>query len=235
MNVGPLGRIAAACIAAVAWAGLIVQLAVTFHQNASLPLTLWILFAFFTITTNVLVAVVFLSVAANRTVLRSDGMVGGTMLSILLVGVVYALLLHGLTELSGGSAVANVLLHMVTPVFVPVFWIFFAHKGGLTWRHPLLWAIYPLAYLGYALMRGAATGNYAYPFLNVLRFGWGQVAINAVGIAVVFMLAGFAVVWIDRRMGSRVVDLKTLRLATRGSGPVRELFRFRVSFRGLAR
>jgi hypothetical protein len=198
-----LNRIAAASIAVVAWFGLVVQCAALYNENSSFLLTLWIVLGFFTITTNLLVAAVFTAIAADRTGLRSDGIVGGTMLSILLVGVIYTLLLHGLTELSGGSAVANVLLHMVTPAAVPLFWLFLAHKGGLTWRHPLLWAIYPLAYSAYALVRGAATGNYAYPFMNANQIGWGQTAVNATVIAVCFMLCGFAVVWIDRRLASR--------------------------------
>lgn len=198
-----VSRIAAASVAAIAWAGLIVQCVVLYSQNSSVLLTLWIVLGFFTITTNLLVAVVFTGMAANRTLFGKDWVVGGTMLSILLVGVIYILLLHGLTELSGGSVVANVLLHMVTPVLVPLFWIFFARNGGLSWWHPLLWAIYPLAYLVFALARGAATGKYAYPFMNVLALGWAQTTFNAVCIAVAFMLSGFAIVWIDHRVGSR--------------------------------
>jgi hypothetical protein len=198
-----VSRIGAAIIAAIAWIGLAVQCVAVYHQNSSVLLTLWIVFAFFTITTNLLVAVVFAAIATDRTALRSDGILGGAMLSILLVGVIYALLLHGLTELSGGSAVANVLLHMVTPAAIPLFWIFFARKGALTWRHPLLWAIYPLAYFAYALVRGATTGEYAYPFMNINKIGWGQTATNAAAVAVLFLLCGYAVVWLDRCLAPR--------------------------------
>lgn len=181
----------------IAWAGLAVQFIVSYRQNASALLTLWIVFAYFTVTTNLLVASVFTGIAADRTAFRSGRLVGGMMLFILLVGVIYVLLLHGTSELSGGSAVANVLLHMVTPILVPLFWITFTPKGGLTWRDPLLWAIYPLGYLVYALARGSATGSYAYPFMNVLRLGWRQTALNSALIAVAFLLSGFAVLWID--------------------------------------
>ena len=203
MNVGIAGRIAAACVAITAWVGLGVQCVVLYRENLSVGLTLWILFAFFTITTNLLVAAVFTGVAADRTALRSDGVIAGTMLAILLVGIIYGLLLHGTAELSGGSAVANVILHMVIPVMVPLFWIFFARKGGLNWRHPLWWAIYPLAYLAYALVRGAATGKYPYPFMDVAVLGWQRTALNAAVIAAGFLLSGYAVVWVDRRMAPR--------------------------------
>lgn len=202
MSVGIAGRIFAACIAASAWSGLIVQFA-ELHQANSAAMSLWVMFAFFTITTNVLVAFVFSSIAIDRGRLRSGWIVAGTMLSILLVGVVNALLLWGLLELSGGSALVDKLLHVVTPVCALLFWIFFVRKGGLAWRDPLLWAIYPLAYLVYGIARGVTTGKYAYPFLNVLTLGWPRTAFNALSIAVAFMACGYAVVWIDRRIGSR--------------------------------
>jgi hypothetical protein len=202
MSVGVAGRIFAACIAGAAWIGLIVQFA-DLHRANSAATSLWIMFGFFTILTNVIVGVVFSSIAIGRGVLRSDWIVAGTMLSILLVGVVNALLLWGQLELSGGSALVDKLLHVVTPAAALLFWIFFARKGGLAWRDPLLWAIYPLAYLVYGIARGVTTGKYAYPFLNVLTLGWSRTALNALFIAVAFMLCGYAIVWIDRQIGSR--------------------------------
>ena len=202
MSDGIAGRIFAACIATVAWIGLIVQFAELYRVHSAV-MSLWMMFAFFTITTNVLVAVVFSCIALDRSMLRADWIVAGTTLSILLVGVVNALLLWGLLELSGGSLLVDRLLHVVTPACALLFWIFFARKGGLAWRDPLLWAIYPLAYFAYAIARGVTTGKYAYPFLNVLTLGWSRTALNAFYIAVAFMMCGFAMVWIDRRMGSR--------------------------------
>ena len=204
MRVGPAGRTLAGGIAALAWVGLIVQF-VELHRTNSVLLTLWIMAAFFTITTNLLVAAVFTGLALDRGSLRSDSLVAGTMLSILLVGVVNALLLWGALELSGGSALVDRLLHVLTPALVPLFWIFFAPKGRLRWRDPLLWAIYPLAYLVYGMARGLATGRYAYPFLNVSTLGWPRTALHAFLIAAAFMLCGFAIVWLDHRLGSRAV------------------------------
>ena len=203
MNVGIPGRIFAACIASTAWLGLLVQFSETYSQTSSVPLTLWIIFAYFTITTNVLVGVVFTFIAMNRTALRANWVVAGTMLSIVLVGVITALLLRGALELSGGSPLVDKLLHVATPALTPIFWIFFVHKGGLSWRSPLLWAIYPLLYLVYAIARGVITGAYAYPFLNASSLGWPRTALNAFFIAVGFMVSGYAIVEIDRTIASR--------------------------------
>jgi hypothetical protein len=199
-------RITAFVIAVAALAGLVVQFAVSYSLCGSMSATLWTLIAYFTITTNVIVAAVFTAIAVNRTALRSSWVVAGTMLSIVLVGVIYGFLLHGLVELSGGSQVANVLLHDVAPVLVPIFWVFFTPKGRLTWRDHWKWALYPLFYLAYALVRGAMTSSYAYPFMNVAVIGWRQTAINSAAIAAAFLLSAFAIVWMDQWLGGRATS-----------------------------
>lgn len=201
MNLSTVGRIAAALVAVSAWTGLVVQFVSLYDENSSLLLTLWVLCGYFTITTNLLVALVFTALALQVRILSSGWIVAGTMLCILLVGVVYGLVLHGSMELSGGSVIANALNHMLTPALVPLFWLAFARKGDLSWQHPFWWALYPLAYLAYGLVRGAATGKYAYPFLDVTALSWRRVALNAFVIAVMYMLSGFAIVWVDHLLG----------------------------------
>ncbi len=200
-------RILAAVVAAAAWIGLAVQLAVLLRTN-SFAQSLWMLLAYFTILTNILVAVVFTGIAATRGRLHSYSLVAFTMLSILLVAVVNALLLWGAVELSGLSLLADRLLHVVTPALVLLFWIVAAPKGGLTWRDPLLWAIYPLAYLAYALARGVATHRYAYPFLNAAALGWPRTTLNAVLIGAAFIACSYAVVWIDQRFARSTVAIE---------------------------
>ena len=63
---------------------------------------------------------------------------------------------------------------------------------------PIGWSAYPVAYLLYALVRGQAEHKYPYPFLDVGKIGWTQTALNVGGIALGFILAGFALVWFDR-------------------------------------
>jgi hypothetical protein len=201
MNRDGWARGFAACIAVAAWFGLGVQFAVTYSATGNALTALGTIFGYFTITTNLLVAVVFTCAAIRRESVRS-WVIAGTALSILLVGVTYVLLLHGTIELSGGSQLANQLTHFVTPALGPLFWIFFVPKGTLHWKHPLLWAIYPLAYLLYEMAHGAATGRYAYPFLNVMVLGWERTAVNALLIALGFMACGWAIVWIDGRSKS---------------------------------
>ncbi|RYM12908.1 Pr6Pr family membrane protein [Sphingobium cupriresistens] len=194
-------RAGAGIVALVAIAGLAVQFDATLAQTGSVGETLWTLIRFFTVLANILVAGTLAAVAISVRV--SPRLVGGMLLAILLVGIVYGLLLRGLLSLSGGALLADTLLHKVTPLITPLWWIAFARKGRLGWRDPWVWAIFPALYLPYALLRGMMEGSYAYPFINVAKLGIGQVALNATLMAAGFVAAGYALVWIDRRFSAR--------------------------------
>ena len=59
-------NLGAALVAIVCWAGLAVQFAATFgHQHHLIP-TIWILLRFFTIVTNLLLAIMMTWVAVGR-------------------------------------------------------------------------------------------------------------------------------------------------------------------------
>lgn len=196
------GRAAAALIALICWAGLAIQFSATSADQTGILATLWVLARFFTVITNLLVAVIMTRVAFGAQVPPSA--LGGVTLAILLVGVVYATLLQGLITLSGGAVLADTLLHKVSPVVTVLWWLAFAPHGRLSWSAPFRWCAYPLLYFGYALVRVGIDGKYAYPFMDVGKIGWPQTLINAAVISVAFVLAGLLMVWIDRRpLGSR--------------------------------
>ena len=183
--------------------GLAVQFTATFAQTGSIGASLWVLLRYFTIVANLLVAVVFAGVALRRTRFGSPRVLGGTALIILLVATVYQILLRGTLQQNGAEKLADLFLHSVTPLLVLVAWGLYAPKGGLRPRDPLLWATIPILYLGYALARGARDGLYPYPFIDVGRIGWAQTGINAVAIAIGFLVVGVLMVWFDRRLGGR--------------------------------
>ncbi|MFC3440579.1 Pr6Pr family membrane protein [Sphingobium rhizovicinum] len=204
-----IARIAAAIVALTALAGLILQFRVTHGQTGSVGATLWILLRFFTILTNMAVALIFSALAAGRPV--TPRWTGGIILAILLVGIVAATLLRGLLHLNGAALLADTLLHKAAPILALLWWLAFACKGGLRRSDPWIWALYPALYLPYALLRGMAEGIYAYPFINVAKLGIAQVAINALLIAIGFVLAGHALVWIDRRLSGQPSRLRPTR------------------------
>ena len=194
---------AAALVAIICWAGLAIQFSATFANQHHVIPTLWVLLRFFTVITNVIVAIAMTLEAIGKRL--PPFVLGGATISILLVGVVYMTLLRGLVELSGGALLADTLLHKAAPVAMTLWWLLFAPRARLKSGAPLWWASYPLLYFAYAVARGQAGDRYPYPFMDVGKLGWPQTLINAGGIAMAFLLAGFLLVWFDswRPLGSR--------------------------------
>ena len=191
-------RAAAGAIAIIGWVGLSVQLSAVIDQVGSAAEAMWVMLRFFTILTNVIAAAVFTGIAFGQPAFRSQSLLGLMTLSILFVGAVYVLLLRGLVELSGGAATANLILHYIVPGLALLFWLLFAPKGALKWGDPVLWAIYPLAYFAYALVRGASDGKYPYPFMDIPKVGWTSALTTVAIIWVAYLLVGTVFVWLGR-------------------------------------
>jgi hypothetical protein len=203
-----LGRI-------VAWVGLVIGVAILLLQfwlAISLRLgtgdnllgALWYFFTFFTILTNGLVVLVYLSVLTTGAWLNwwrrptTRAMIWG---SITVVGVFYHVLLAGLWSPTGWSLLANNVLHYVAPTVYVVWWLAFQPHGSLSLRDVPAMTIYPFAYLAWAMLRGTLVGEYPYPILEANTLGYGQVALNCL-IMVVLFVAIFAVaVGLDRLLG----------------------------------
>ncbi|GBU17984.1 MAG: hypothetical protein COT28_06485 [Methylobacterium sp. CG08_land_8_20_14_0_20_71_15] len=199
---GPAARICAALVALAAWTGLAAGCTAVFGRTGSVGATAWVMLGYFTNTTGLLAAVLFTALAANprglaRPATRARAVAAAALMT-LLVGIVQQALLRGLRPLAGPDLLADAMLHLVLPVAVPLFWLVFAGKGRLRRVDPLIWTAYPLAFLGYALVRGALGGRYAYPFIDGARFGWGTVAVTCAVIAAGFVAVGMALVALDR-------------------------------------
>jgi hypothetical protein len=79
-----------------------------------------------------------------------------------------------------------------------------APKSPLTRWHPLRWAVLPLIYCIYALVRGRMTGTYPYPFIDVGILGPAQTALNVVGLTAGFVAGGYVLLGLAGRMRRRI-------------------------------
>ncbi|MEU7029377.1 Pr6Pr family membrane protein [Streptomyces sp. NPDC014779] len=175
-----------------------------------------VVFSFFTIWSNTAVAVV-LGLGAVRAWRRLPPVAplwtGGVLLCISVVGLVFHLVLDNpasqfnqaaeIARLTGARAVANQLLHTVTPLGVALDWLLLTRPGALRWRHAAQWLAAPGAYLAFALIRGALLApdtptRYTYPFLDVPAHGYTGVLTNAAVLALAFYALGLALVTVDR-------------------------------------
>jgi hypothetical protein len=202
-------RRCAAVIAGLGWFGLSVQLYFNIQDALvkNLPVAGHLIdyFSFFTIETNLLVALgltIFCARPQAEQFLTTPRVKSALVVYIIIVGVVYAVLLRNLWHPQGLRLLADIVLHDVIPVLYPLYWLVFLPKGGLRWSNPAWWLIYPVLYFLYSMLRGAAFGIYLYPFFDVAQLGFARVSMNGIGLLAVFFGLGVVLIGIDHALAS---------------------------------
>lgn len=164
---------------------------------------------FFTIQSNIVCAVLWISLLIRPQLPAVWHGVAAQ--GILLTMVVYHFLLAGgsfsMSSFTGSLyGVANLLVHYVVPTMMIVDFLILAPRQHLSRNAPLYWAIFPLAYFGFAMLHGAtgrpvyegATTSYPYFFIDpegpgllANPQGFGGVILYAVVICAIYIAAGY--------------------------------------------
>lgn len=206
-----IGRIWTWVTAAAVAAGLVVQLIVTANATEGFFSTpterVLNVFAYFTIQSNILLGatVLMLALRPDRPqstlfkTLRLNGV-----LCIAVTGIVYHLVLAGSDELSGWAAVANFLLHTATPLLGVLGWALFGPRRTTDLRIAGWSLVFPLLWLAFTLIRGEFVEFYPYPFIDVNQYGYGQVLLNCLLVAVLFLALAAGATALDRRLRTTV-------------------------------
>ena len=199
--------------AVVTWAALALQLVLIIRGGVVLDETsppalgtrLIRFISYFTILTNLLVAVTTTTLGLGQTVaprwwrvLRLNAVVG-----ITVTGLVHWFLLRPLLDLSGADYVADKLLHVVVPLLAVVGWVVFGPRGKAERSLLLPSLIYPVGWLIYTLVRGAVANWYPYPFLDVRLHGYPAALLACAGVAVLLIALTWGAMVLDRRLPTR--------------------------------
>lgn len=192
-------RLYAVVIAISAWFALILQFPLTLAQSRANGISIadgaLNYFSYFTILTNLLVAVAltfpgrFLARANVRSALA---------VYITVVGGVYLIVLRPLWNSQGLQKLADVILHYVVPALYLPYWLLSVQQR-LPWRSCLPWLLYPTIYALYSLLRGAVSGWYPYPFLNADSLGYNRVMANAGLLLLVFAVLSILAIAVTRK------------------------------------
>jgi hypothetical protein len=198
-----------AAIAFVTWFALALQFYLMVIQSQAQDADRFRLtvnyFSFFTILTNLLVAMgLTLSFAIPNSrlgrFLSRPVVASGTAVYIAIVGATYSLLLRSLWTPQGAQKLADIVLHDFVPVIYVAYWLIFVPKSALRWKDIFYWLFYPLGYFGYSLIRGAAIGWYPYPFIDANKLGYVRVLANAAMLVCSFLAVALLAVAIGRWM-----------------------------------
>lgn len=205
--------------ALLGWSGLALQLwfSIRTVQDAggSTLGGVWLFLGFYTILTNLLVVGVLTAAAwrargAVGRFLSRPGVQTAAAMSIVIVGLIYNLMLRQLWSPTGWLLVADAIVHDAMPLLYLLYWWLAVPKDGLRWSQVLIWQSYPAGYFVYVMVRGAVSGWYPYPFVDVNALGYVQVLIDAIAVLAVFVVVGLLLValgrWQARRAGRALPD-----------------------------
>lgn len=160
-------------------------------------------FAAFTIWSNIIGSVVCIFLAINphrrSTVFRIFRLYG--LISITTTGLVYNFYLAGLApEPQGWSAVANDLVHRVTPLLLVGAWLVFGPRIPFRMKYIGGCVAIGVAWVTFTLTRGAIINWYTYPFVDVGKLGYPVVLLTCVGILAVAALMGMGIMGLDKKL-----------------------------------
>lgn len=162
-------------------------------------------FVYYTILSNLLCFFYFIATLTTPLIRLK----GAVVFTITVTMLIYHFLLvpaqFNMGNHEGIFSIGNLLVHYIIPILVIIDWIVFSPKGAFKTYDPLLWITIPLTYFIFILIRARLIGNipgtntrFPYPFINLDELGWAQLGSNLAGIAIFFLLLGYAIWGIDR-------------------------------------
>jgi hypothetical protein len=186
----------------LAWFSLISQFYLIIQNRvASIPETVLRYFGYFTILTNIMVALCFTALLLKRSsFFHKSGTQTAIAVYIFIVALIYNTVLRGLIKPQGLNRIVDELLHVIMPIIFILYWFIYTDKRPLQWKRIFSWLLYPLAYIIYTLFRGRFAHFYPYPFLNVDQLGYSSVLINCIWVSFAFLLFSLLFVAIGRGM-----------------------------------
>lgn len=175
----------------LAWFAVVAQFILMLqNRQADIPETIIRFFSFFTILTNILVAILFTSkifdsFAQKIKIFNLKGSLTAVTAFILIVGLIYQIVLRRIWSPEGMQMLVDELLHSIIPLYVLIYWFVFSPKEKIKFQDTIIWLFYPLFYLAFVLIRGIFSNYYPYPFLNFPEIGIGETFLNCV---IIFLL-----------------------------------------------
>ncbi|WP_449398738.1 Pr6Pr family membrane protein [Chryseobacterium wanjuense] len=181
-------RISALIFSSIGWFALIAQFYLMMENSVmSTTETTIRFFSYFTILTNLIVAIYLTHEIFKDNSNRSSGNLTAITIYILIVGIIYQIILRQLWQPTGLQKVVDELLHSVTPVLTLFYWYLYEDKKSLQYKMIPKWTVFPLLYLIFILIRGSFSNFYPYFFIDVNALGFTQTLMNAFWILVFFV------------------------------------------------
>lgn len=137
---------------------------------------------------------------------------GGITMIIVMTFMVYHFILAPKVRAYDYYTLRNFLVHYILPLGMIFDTLIIDRPRGYRWFDPLVWTSFPLVYFAAALFNGlilkwevpgSADSPFPYFFINVTKYGFKSVLINALSIALIYLLLSYSLLFIKHFIGSR--------------------------------
>lgn len=161
--------------------------------------------SYFTILSNVVVVIVLFALWRGLVgptpvwrALRMD-----SLLMITVTGLIFVIVLAPDADLQGLQYATNTIEHYITPLLTIITFLIWGPRSWLRLSSVLTALVIPLAWVVYALIRGAVIDAYPYGFLDVAVHGYGTVFINVLGVLALGVVLGLIFLGLDKLLSRR--------------------------------
>ena len=183
------------------WMALIVQFILMMQNRVVGEFeTIVRFFSFFTILSNLLVALSFTAeVLEIFPFFRNYKTKIAIVVYISIVAIVYNVILRFLWQPTGFQRITDELLHVINPILFVLFWMNTKDKIYIPYRFILTILIFPLIYLISILVLGNFSNYYPYPFVDVFKIGLSQALLNSFFVLLAFVIVALITIKYSRR------------------------------------
>lgn len=174
--------------------------------------------SYFTNQSNLFFVMLILARVARggRHPLCFDDVRGAVAFSLVMTGIIYALLVAPLDELLRWDiGWTGIVLHRLAPVAALLDWLLTARRRAPSARRILWWQLFPVVFLTGTWVRGGLTGWYPYEFLDPSATSWSQVLSTTAVVLVAFFAVATAVHLLEGRLRTARVPAREAELAVR--------------------
>jgi hypothetical protein len=156
-------------------------------------------FSYFTVLSNVLLAVTFVALAVRPALSQHVPFLtlrGIATLGIIVTGLVYAILLAPVSaDVDVTLRWVNFVVHTLAPLVGLVDWLVDPPSGRPPWVTMASWLAFPVVWLVYTTIRGAVTDWYPYPFLDPGEESVGSIVATCLVITALFVILATGLSW----------------------------------------
>lgn len=165
-------------------------------------------FSYFTILSNLIVCVYFLSlVMASEDITQNfwKKPETGTAITVYIsvVGLVYHIVLSKIYHPQGLALIADHGLHSFAPLATVLYWFVFVSTKKVDYTSIPYWLIYPGLYFVYTIVHGHFSQFYPYPFLDVSKIGFLQAFLNCLVVLALFSLLSLVFSYIANKRAQK--------------------------------